>query len=302
MSIFSFFPILYLLLGLFLFSHWTQLKDKFSYLLTRCFIPITIVINFSHELANSILMVGLFFAIFTFMFFIYCKIEKKPILALCFCYLNIGWLGLPIANIFFSPEQNVVLLNAYIGSSIFGNTVGVYALLGDSKQLSLIKLLFQPTILAVILGAALSLLPFDFYLFFIHIEQYIHILLSFFGMSVLGIWLRYSKLNLYAFRLALSLQIKKVIFFALFLSALWALYIISEHHYWKDIMVVLMFISLLPPAANIIVLETFYNGKGYSAPLIASGTILSLVLLGVVIIFLSLGIDLDLISSLIKFS
>ena len=43
----------------------------------------------------------------------------------------------------------------------------------------------------------------------------------------------------------------------------------------------MMMYFLLPPAANIVALETHYQGTGYSAKYIASGTIASSILIGV---------------------
>jgi len=75
---------------------------------------------------------------------------RDPVENLCFCYLNIGWLGLPIASALFGNTAATVVLSAYIGSSIFGNLVSVSVMSSDENcRKSLKNLLKAPPIIAL---------------------------------------------------------------------------------------------------------------------------------------------------------
>ncbi len=272
-------PVVYLLSGFLVFSRFEKIKQQFSYVLTRIFIPAAIIINLSHNFIKSALMIIFFFLSLCVLSAIGKKIEKQPLFALCFCYLNIGWLGLPMSVLFLTKAQWAILLNAYIGNSIFGNTVGVHTLLTKDRQVPLKKLFLQPTVIAVLIGTALAVIPFNFYTYFKSAETSIHICMSFLGMSVLGMWLKQHRINRESLKNAVNIQLKKFGIFSLLAILLYLGMKFSGIENLKDIIIVLMYICILPPAANIIVLETYYCSEGKTAPLIVSGTLVSMGLL-----------------------
>lgn len=81
---------------------------------------------------------------------------QKPIRNLCYFYLNIGWLGVPVATSLFGNGTASLFIAAYIGSTIFGNSVGLNMLgHGISFRERCLKLLKSPTVIVVIVGIAL---------------------------------------------------------------------------------------------------------------------------------------------------
>jgi len=102
------------------------------------------------------------------------------------------------------------------------------------------------------------------------------VLVTFSGMCVLGMWL--SNVRISRFDLMCSLQL-------IFYRGLFAVLLCVVAYYYLPIpqqtltyAVMLMFF-LLPPAANIVALETHYQGTGHSAKYIASGTLASAILI-----------------------
>ncbi len=79
--------------------------------------------------------------------------SRDPVVNLCFCYLNIGWLGLPVASALFGNDAAVIIIAAYVGSSILGNSVGTGMLSGNMFNLK--KMAKTPPVLALILGIML---------------------------------------------------------------------------------------------------------------------------------------------------
>src|SRR5690606_37153622 len=102
------------------------------------------------------------------------------------------------------------------------------------------------------------------------------VLVTFSGMCVLGMWL--SNVGISRFDLMRSLQL-------IFYRGLVAVLLCVAAYYYLPIQqqtltyaVMLMFF-LLPPAANIVALETHYHGTDHSAQDIASGTLASAILI-----------------------
>ena len=116
-------------------------------------------------------------------------------------------------------------------------------------------------------------------------------LMSFLGMMILGIWLSETSLKKsdvlaytksYAFRILILTTVVLVVFG---ISQISNSEIVYQQLPW------LFLICLLPPAANIIVLETSYLGTGTSAARISVETMVSIVVIaayGIVVHSLSL--------------
>ncbi|EDT0101430.1 permease, partial [Salmonella enterica] len=106
---------------------------------------------------------------------------------LCFTYLNIGWLGLPVASSLFGNDAALIVIAAYVGSSVVGNSFGAGIL--ASNKINLIKLLQTPPVLALFTG--IFLIPFRQQVthWFYDVYEVAKFLMSFLGMGVLGLWL-----------------------------------------------------------------------------------------------------------------
>jgi len=275
-------PLLYLAIGLGLGRVPFDIKGRASALLTRWIIPAVIVYNIAtHRPGVFAIMLGMMVMV-GLMLLLSRIFTQDPVQNLCFAYLNIGWLGLPVASTLFGDEAARVIIAAYVGSSLVGNSVGVGLMVrGQRFRNRLRQTLQAPPVWALLLG--LACIPFGE-----PIERHaqplygvLKFLMSFLGMTILGIWLSATRLTWADFKQAQLPFMTRL----LTVSALVSLFVFMGHRYGialiADNMPALYLIGFLPPAANIIVLETHYMKSGRSASMIASGTCLSIVAIGV---------------------
>ena len=216
----------------------------------------------------------LFFALFYFTL-------KNKLRALCLSYLNGAWLGIPFALAVFGPQATSTVVALYIGGSLFGNVCAVMAV-SEARQDSgyiLKNVLLSPPVVALSVAALLSFWDLSHWQQVPGIEilyQANKVLVTFSGMCVLGMWL--SNVRISRFDLMRSLQL-------IFYRGLFAVLLCVAAYYYLPIpqqtltYAVLLMFFLLPPAANIVALETHYQGTGHSAKYIASGTLASAILI-----------------------
>lgn len=257
-----------------------QLRAVFSAFLSRLFIPIVIIYNMVFYQAGSLSLMLFSFFSAILLFFIYFLLSKDRLQALCFSYTNMAWLGFPIAIALFGEEISSAMIAIYVGGSIFGNVWAVASVsttplaLGDMFK----KVLKSPPVVALLLAAlfrVLQLQTLEDHQWIEAIYQFSKWGMVFTGMSVLGMWLRKTKVHwvdlIYSFKIALL----KVFCGLVFCSFAYYFLAIANIHEYIGVMFLLF---CLPPAANIVALETHYQGTGVSAKYIASGTIVSCVI------------------------
>lgn len=207
---------------------------------------------------------------------------SDPVQNLCFCYLNIGWLGLPVVDTLFGDGAAMVIIAAYVGSSLLGNSVGVGLMAhGQNPRERIRQTLQAPPVLALLIG--LVMIPFGPQLeaYGKPVYEVLKFLMSFLGMAVLGIWLSETQICAADFRKALlPFALRAVGYFTLI-----SLFIIVCKRLEIGLVLenkpALYLLCFLPPAANIVVLETHYLHRGRSASLIACGTCLSIVAISI---------------------
>ena len=315
-------PLLYLGAGfglaMLLPEHWgNRLKESASALLTRWIIPTVII----YTVATS--RPELFFVATSTMVLmllgVLCagRITRDPVQKLAFVYLNAGLFGIPVVAGFWGEEAVRVYIGAYIGNSIMGNILGTSLLRGGSGvdprvgesnapdaqatksrggtlRTVLRGLRTSPPVIAVVIG--LLCLPAGSFL-----SQYgagfyrvLTWIFSFIGLIVLGMWLGAAKLHRadltraagWAFLRAGLVSVYSVGVLAL---ARWAHDTAGVH--FDQLLAhpqVLFILAVLPPAANIVILETHYRHEGTAAPIIASGAVVSLGMIALAVPILQL--------------
>ena len=274
-------PLIYLAIGLMLGRVPYNIKAPASALLTKIIIPLVIIFNIiTNRPGVYSVMFGMMIMMLT-MLFIARFYSQDPIHNLCFCYINIGWLGLPIvsaASVIFGEGADAILIAAYVGSSLFGNSVGVGLLVQQNSWLERVKsTLCAPPVWVIALG--ILLIPYKDIIvpFATPIYAVLKVVMGFFGMAILGMWLSNIPLKKSDFIKAITLFGWRGMTFLVLLS----LFLVCS--YWLNMTLVtdhkiaLYLLCLLPPSANIIVLETHYQKSGRSASMIAAGTCISLV-------------------------
>ena len=275
------FPILAFICG-FLFAkaiRTEHLKAAMSLCLARIFIPIVIIYNMVFYQSGSLSLMLFSFISAFILFFIFLFFSHDRLRSLCFSYSNMAWLGFPIAMVIFGPESSSAIVALYIGGSIFGNIWAVTSVSSESQSIVELsrKVLSSPPVLALLLAAIFRIFnvqSMQHHEWVDTIYQLAKWGMSFTGMCVLGMWLSQTRVHVQDLLSSVQVAIFKVVCGAL-LCALTYWYVPIPH---IDQYIGVMFLLFcLPPAANIVALETHYQGTGVSAKYIASGTIVSCV-------------------------
>lgn len=282
MSISILYPFLYMLAGVIFALLKPEMKTKtqwlFSALLTWIVIPVVIIDNILfHEAGIFTIMLSMM-AIMAIMLYSCLYFTRDAIKSLCFCYLNIGWLALPLALALYGDKSALIIIAAYVGSSVFGNAVSVSLFAhGANRAERLIKTFRSPPVLSVLTGLALMpvspfIQPVIFYPY-----QISKMAMRILGMFILGMWIASSKwCRMQDLWISLWLAAFRFTVFSILISAVVAYGFYCNIPLIKDNIKVFYFIGLLPPAANIVVLETYYLKTGRSTALISIGTFISI--------------------------
>lgn len=276
-------PLISFLIGYFGVAYLKPLRPLLAMLLARLFIPLLIIYNMVFYQDGSLWLIGFSLVSSIIFFAVFYILQKDKLIALCLSYLNGAWLGFPFALALFGPAASSIIVALYIGGSLFGNVCAVMAVSQARQELKFIvkNVLLSPPVIALSLAGILSfwdLSQFEHQTWVQVIYQGNKVLVTFAGMCVLGMWLSKVRIGWADLKRSLSLLVARIPL-ALLLCAIayWCLPI-PQH---ALIYAVMLMFFLLPPAANIVALETHYQGTGYSAKYIASGTITSAILIGV---------------------
>lgn len=313
-------PLIYLAAGLTLAltlpeHRGTRLKEWASALLTRWIIPAVII----YTVATS--RPELFFVAVSTMVMMLLgvlgagRITRDPVQKLAFVYLNAGLFGIPVVAGVWGEEAVRVYIGAYIGNSIMGNILGTSLLRGDARgdcgenssprtptaasRLATVRRVLQglrtsPPVIAVVLG--LLCLPAGSFLS-VHGAGFYRVLtwvFSFIGLIVLGMWLGSARLH----RTDLARAAGWALLRAALVSA-YSLGVLAFAHWAHDTAgvhfdqllahpQVLFILGVLPPAANIVILETHYRHEGTAAPVIAAGAVISVGMIALAVPILQL--------------
>ena len=273
-----FLPLIYLLCGLIAGKLSWDAKPVLSLLLTKFIIPVVIIYNIATNFSNMGVVLITTIVVMSIMLLTGKFLRINPVSTLCFSYLNIGWLGLPVAASLFGNQAAAIFISAYIGSSIVGNSLGAWLLTGI--RFNIRKLIQMPPVIALIIGCIL--LPLGKQIRELDlIYSLAKFLMSFLGMAILGMWLTKSKITLTDIRNTIQTFLKKAAAYFCVLSALLGLACLCRQNLILENTAALYLFCLLPPAANIIVLETHYLGTGYSVKPISCGTCISIIAIGI---------------------
>ncbi|AXY57871.1 permease [Acinetobacter chinensis] len=257
----------------------TQLKPLLSMLLARLLIPVVIIYNMVFYKTGSVMLILFAFFSCFILFIVYLKLSRDRLASLCFSYTNMAWLGFPVAIAIFGTEHSMAMIPLYIGVSIFGNSWAVTSVSSEpqAKLYLLKKMLQSPPVIALMIAGVLRCFDVQQFQNTLLVE-WIYTLakwsMSFAGMCVLGMWLRKTKVHWADIQTSAKLAVLKM-FCGLILCGLAYFFLpLPQINTYIGVMFLLF---CLPPAANIVALETDYQGTGISAKYIASGTMVSVV-------------------------
>ena len=315
-------PLLYLGVGIglamLLPEHWgNRLKESASALLTRWIIPAVIIYTVATSRPELFFVAASTMVLMLLGVLCAGRITGDPVQKLAFVYLNAGLFGIPVVAGFWGEEAVRVYIGAYIGNSIMGNILGTSLLRGgvradpgagdgnapdaratrsrgETLRTVLRGLRTSPPVIAVVIG--LLCLPAGPFLSQ-HGAGFYRVLtwvFSFIGMIVLGMWLGAAKLHRadltraagWAFLRAVLVSAYSV---GVLAFARWAHDAAGVH--FDQLLAhpqVLFILAVLPPAANIVILETHYRHEGTAAPVIAAGAVVSVGMIALAVPILQL--------------
>lgn len=314
-------PLLYLGVGfglaMLLPEHWgNRLKESASALLTRWIIPTVIVYIVATSRPELFFMAASTMVLMALLVRCSAFFTNDPVQRLALVYLNAGIFGIPVVASFWGEEAVRLYVGAYIGNSVMGNVLGTSLMRRKTNTDGLTTSRAKPTRKAVthkaavgavlrslltnrpIIAVAIGLicLPAGPFLntHAAGIYRLITWVFSFVGLMVLGMWLSTARLHRTDLTQALRWAVLRVV-----LVSVYSVGILTAAHWMHthtgvhlDQLLahpqVLFILGVLPPAANIVILETHYRHKGTAAPIIASGAVVSLGMIALAVPILQL--------------
>ena len=309
-------PLLYLGVGfglaLLLPERWgNRLKESASALLTRWIIPIVIVYLVATSRPELFFMAASTMVLMALLVRCAAFFTNDPVQRLAFVYLNAGIFGIPVVASFWGEEAVRLYVGAYIGNSVMGNILGTSlmrrdattdGLTGSGAELThkaavgavVRSLLTNRPVIALAIG--LICMPAGPFLntHAAGIYKLITWVFSFVGLVVLGMWLSTARLHRTDLKQAARWAVLRVV-----LVSVYSVGILTAAHWMHthtgvhlDQLLahpqVLFILGVLPPAANIVILETHYRHEGTAAPIIASGAVVSLGMIALAVPILQL--------------
>ncbi len=307
-------PLLYLGVGfglaMLLPERWgNRLKESASALLTRWIIPTVIVYIVATSRPELFFMAASTMVLMAFLVRCAAFFTNDPVQRLAFVYLNAGIFGIPVVASFWGEEAVRLYVGAYIGNSVMGNILGTSLMRRETNIDGLTNSRVEPThkaavvlrslltnrpVIAVVIG--LICLPAGPFLnaHAAGIYRLITWVFSFVGLVVLGMWLSTARLHRADLTRAARWATLRVV-----LVSVYSVGILTAAH-WMHTHTgvhldqlqahpqVLFILGVLPPAANIVILETHYRHEGTAAPIIASGAVVSLGMIALAVPILQL--------------
>lgn len=314
-------PLLYLGAGfglaMLLPEHWgNRLKESASALLTRWIIPAVIIYTVATSRPELFFMAASTMVLMALLVRCAAFFTNDPVQRLALVYLNAGIFGIPVVASFWGEEAVRLYVGAYIGNSVMGNILGTSLMRRETNTDGLTTSRAKPTRKAVthkaavgavlrslltnrpIIAVAIGLicLPAGPFLntHAAGIYRLITWVFSFVGLMVLGMWLSTARLHRTDLIQALRWALLRVV-----LVSVYSVGILTAAHWMHthtgvhlDQLLahpqVLFILGVLPPAANIVILETHYRHEGTAAPIIASGAVVSLGMIALAVPILQL--------------
>ena len=309
-------PLIYLGIGLglalLLPERWsTRLKEDASTLLTRWIIPAVIIYTVATSRPELFFVAASTMVLMLLGVLCAGRITGDPVQKLAFVYLNAGLFGIPVVAGFWGEEAVRLYVGAYIGNSVMGNILGTSLMRRETNTEELTNSRVKPAqkaavgavwrslltnrpIIAVAIG--LICLPAG-PLLNTHaagIYRLITWVFSFVGLMVLGMWLSTARLHRTDLKQAVRWALLRVVLVSVYsVGILTAAYWMHTHTgvHLNQLLAhpqVLFVLGVLPPAANIVILETHYRHEGTAAPIIASGAVVSVGMIALAVPILQL--------------
>lgn len=281
-------------------SRWGGLKSKpISKILLYALIPLVIFDNIlKAELTQLAVAAGIIFLLAVLMngpallAQRFAKDQLNPdLLKVSFSYFNIGWFGIPVVMALFGEEKLPLVISAYMGNVLYGDTVGYY-LVSRSKDLPVsdsVKNIFKiPAIYAFVAAIIANVAGVELPKEIEPVAKGAGWVLSALGMLIIGVTLTEIDFKKLDYRLFGKLMGVRYLAAAGLLVGLILLEAGTFGQLDGDEQKLMGLMATFPIAANLVVFATYLESDTENAAiLVALSSLISLILvpLGCVLLF-----------------
>ncbi|MFD2598093.1 AEC family transporter [Sphingobacterium corticis] len=288
----------FILVGWFAHAKWNLQSKWISKALLYVLIPILIIENLlKADLAETAISGSMIFLLALAMNIPAIITQKKiatdydgSLLKGAFSYYNIGWFGIPVVMALFGEEQMPLIISAYVGNALYGDTVGFY-LMSRTKDVptkTAIKKVFQiPAIYACAVAIGLNLASVEVPEAVEPVGHVVSWLVSALGMLIIGVTLGGIDFKKVAYKTFSKILGMRYVAGAIFL----ALLVFAESQWIgtleEEQSMLMLLMASFPIAANLVVFASFLETEEENAALLVGiSSIVSLILVPLVSILL----------------
>ncbi|KGE13059.1 AEC family transporter [Sphingobacterium deserti] len=185
-----------------------------------------------------------------------------------FSYYNIGWFGIPVVMALFGEEQMPLIISAYVGNALYGDTIGYY-LMSRTKGISVkeaaTKVFKIPAIYACILAIGLNVANVKLPEEAESIANVVSWVVSSLGMLIIGLTLGTIHFKKIAYAALGKILGMRYIAGALILI----LFVLAEKQFIgvldEDQSMLMLLMGSFPIAANLVVFASFLETEEENA-------------------------------------
>lgn len=127
----------------------------------------TLKLEFTGEFTKTMIITGILGTVFILLMFLVSgflvrrggNVKRRGMARFCMIFANNGFIGIPLAQAVFGEASAVVayLIVLNILNNVLMFSLGVYLILGDRRAIDLKKAIFNPVLIAFMIGIALNL-------------------------------------------------------------------------------------------------------------------------------------------------
>ncbi|MCL7988607.1 AEC family transporter [Sphingobacterium sp. lm-10] len=288
----------FILIGWFAHVKWNLKSKWISKVLLFALIPILIIENLlKADLAETAVSGSIIF-ILALAMNIPAIIAKRSfandydgsLLKGSFSYYNIGWFGIPIVMALFGEEQMPLIISAYVGNALYGDTIGFY-LMSRTKDVptkEAVKKVFQiPAVYACIVAIGLNLLSVELPESVEPVGKVVSWIVSALGMLIIGVTMGDIDFKKVAYKTFSKILGLRYVAGAIILGLL----VFAESQWFsildEDQSMLMLLMASFPIAANLVVFASFLETEEENAALLVGiSSILSLILVPILSVLL----------------
>lgn len=199
-----------------------------------------------------------------------------------FSYYNIGWFGIPIVMALFGEQQMPLIISAYVGNALYGDTIGFFLMSrtkGISAKEAALKVFKIPAIYACALAIGLNIANVELPKVMEEVANVVSWIVSSLGMFIIGLTLGSIDLKKVAYAslgkiMGLRYVAGALVLLLLVLFEKNLIAILDEE---QRMLMILM--ASFPIAANLVVFASFLETEEEDAAvLVGASSIISLIL------------------------